>query len=98
MAAHALADDALWIDVDPTEPEEVVQQVLEHVVGHKASDLFFCAEEHYTSVSARHLGLWRAVTQLPADFGKRCLALIKSQAGRDIAGHRRPQDGRWKYE
>jgi len=98
MAAHEIADDALWLDVELTDPDAVVLRLLEHAVAHRASDLFFCAEEHYTSVSIRHLGLWRRVAQLPAEFGKHCLALIKGRAGMDIAEHRRPQDGRWKYE
>lgn len=98
VAAHAIADDALWLDVEPTDPDAVVLRLLEHAATHGASDLFFCAEEHYASVSVRHLGLWRRVAQLPADFGRHCLALVKTRAGMDITEHRRPQDGRWKYE
>ena len=42
------ADDALWIDVDSTDPVFVVQALLDHGVQNRISDLFFCAEERYT--------------------------------------------------
>jgi type II secretory ATPase GspE/PulE/Tfp pilus assembly ATPase PilB-like protein len=87
-------DDALWIDVESDDAPFVVNGLLEHAAGLHVSDLFFCAEEYYVSVSARHLGLWQPVSQLSSDLGKRCLAHLKSLAGMDIAEHRRPLDGR----
>jgi type II secretory ATPase GspE/PulE/Tfp pilus assembly ATPase PilB-like protein len=91
-------DDALWIDVDSGDVPLVVNGLLEHAASLHVSDLFFCAEEFYYSVSARHLGLWQVVSQVPKDLGKRCLAHIKSMAGMDIAERRRPLDGRWMFE
>lgn len=90
-------DSPLWIDLESDEPADVLNRLLAHAVEHRASDLFFCAEERYTSVSVRHLGIWRRVAQLPTELGKRCEAYLKGQAGMDISEHRKPQDGRWVY-
>jgi type II secretory ATPase GspE/PulE/Tfp pilus assembly ATPase PilB-like protein len=92
------ADDALWIDVESSDVPLVVHGLMDHAAGLHVSDLFFCAEEYYVSVSARHLGLWQVFSQLPSDMGKRCLAHIKSMAGMDIAERRRPLDGRWIFK
>jgi type II secretory ATPase GspE/PulE/Tfp pilus assembly ATPase PilB-like protein len=92
-----LADDALWIDIQSVEPIVVVQQLLDHAVRFRVSDLFFCAEERFTTVAARHLGLLQRVAQLHPEVGKRCVAHIKGQAGMDITEKRRPQDGRWIF-
>jgi type II secretory ATPase GspE/PulE/Tfp pilus assembly ATPase PilB-like protein len=91
------AEDALWIDVPSADPLVVVPALLEHAVQHKVSDLFFCSEERFTSVGARHLGLLQRVSQLNPELGKRCIAHIKGQANMDITERRRPQDGRWIY-
>jgi type II secretory ATPase GspE/PulE/Tfp pilus assembly ATPase PilB-like protein len=92
------ADDALWIDVESSDVPFVVHGLLEHAAGMRCSDMFFCAEEHYQSVSARYLGLWQPMSQLPTDMGKRCIAHIKSMAGMDVTERRRPMDGRWIFE
>jgi type II secretory ATPase GspE/PulE/Tfp pilus assembly ATPase PilB-like protein len=92
------AEDALWIDVDSTDPAFVVQTLLDHGAQNRISDLFFCAEERYTLVAARHLGLLQRVSQLPIELGRRCIAHIKGLAGMDITEKRRPQDGRWIFK
>jgi type II secretory ATPase GspE/PulE/Tfp pilus assembly ATPase PilB-like protein len=76
-------------------PEEVVQRVITHAAQVEANDLFLHAEEKHMAVSARHLGILHPVCALPADLGRRCVALIKAEAAMDIAEKRRPQDGRW---
>jgi type II secretory ATPase GspE/PulE/Tfp pilus assembly ATPase PilB-like protein len=92
------ADAALWIDIESDDVPFVVHGLLEHVAKMRVSDLFFCAEEYYMSVSARHLGIWQLVSQMPSEIGKRCLAHIKSMASMDVVERRRPQDGRWIFE
>jgi type II secretory ATPase GspE/PulE/Tfp pilus assembly ATPase PilB-like protein len=91
------ADDALWIDITSTDPVVVVAQLLEHVAGFGVSDLFFCAEERFTTVAARHLGLLVRVAQLHPEVGKRCIAHIKGNADMDVTEKRRPMDGRWIF-
>ena len=91
------AEDALWIDVDSSDPAAVVQRLLDHAVRHRVSDLFICAEERYTLVAARHLGILQRVSQLPLDLGRRCVAHIKGLSGMDVTERRRPQDGRWIF-
>jgi type II secretory ATPase GspE/PulE/Tfp pilus assembly ATPase PilB-like protein len=98
LPAAEEADDALWIDVESSDVPFVVHGLLEHAADLRVSDMFFCAEEHYQSVSGRHLGLWQPVSQLPTDMGKRCLSHIKSMAGMDVTERRRPLDGRWIFE
>jgi len=92
------ADTSLWIDVASTDVPFVVHGLLEHACAVGVSDVFFCAEEHYCSVAGRHLGLWHAVSQLPTEMGKRCIAHIKTMSAMDVAEHRRPLDGRWIFE
>jgi type II secretory ATPase GspE/PulE/Tfp pilus assembly ATPase PilB-like protein len=91
------ADDALWIDVESEDVPFVVHGLLEHAAGLGVSDLFFCAEEHYQSISGRYLGLWQPMSQVPTDMGKRCIAHIKSMSGMDVTERRRPCDGRWIF-
>jgi type II secretory ATPase GspE/PulE/Tfp pilus assembly ATPase PilB-like protein len=91
-------DTSMWIDVTSDDVPSVVHGLLEHACGLPASDVFFCAEEHYYSISGRCLGLWQPLSQLSKEIGKRSIAHIKSMADMDIAEHRRPQDGRWILE
>ncbi len=90
-------DDALWIDIPSTDPIAVVGQLLDYGARLRISDLFLCAEERYTTVAARHLGLLQRISQVHPEVGKRCIAHIKGQAGMDITEKRRPQDGRWIF-
>jgi type II secretory ATPase GspE/PulE/Tfp pilus assembly ATPase PilB-like protein len=90
-------NDPLWVDIQSTEPQEIVRHLLQHGCQHQISDLLFCAEEHFVSVAARHFGLFQRVGQVEMDLGKRCIAHIKSMAGMDITEKRRPQDGRWIF-
>src|SRR5207248_10145815 len=60
-----------------------------------ASDRFSQRHAGHRMVQARHPGVLRTTTHLPADLGRRCLSHIKALAELDIAERRRPQDGRW---
>lgn len=91
------ADTALWLDLEEDDVPVVVSDLLEHAARMKVSDLFFCAEEHYLSVSGRYLGLWQPISQMPSDVGKRCIAHIKSMSSMDVVERRRPADGRWIF-
>ena len=98
LPAAEEADDALWIDVESADVPFVVQGLLEHAASLNVSDMFFCAEENYLSVSARHLGLWQPMSQVSSEMGKRCIAHIKSMANMDVTERRRPLDGRWIFD
>jgi type II secretory ATPase GspE/PulE/Tfp pilus assembly ATPase PilB-like protein len=98
LPAAEEADDALWIDVESADVPFVVQGLLEHASSLNVSDMFFCAEENYLSVSARHLGLWQPMSQVSSEMGKRCIAHIKSMANMDVTERRRPLDGRWIFQ
>jgi len=85
------------IDVHGLAAEEAVSRLIEFAADRKVSDLFFTSNENHVAVLVRHLGIYRLLTVLDADFGRHCLGHIKALAGLDIAEHRRPQDGRWLH-
>jgi type II secretory ATPase GspE/PulE/Tfp pilus assembly ATPase PilB-like protein len=87
----------LTINVYDLPPEQAVARLLDFAAQNKASDLLFATEEYGVSVSIRHLGIHRLVTQLSADFGRHCVAYIKAAANMDFVEHRKPQDGRWLH-
>lgn len=87
--------DDLSIDVHDLPPEALVTRLIDHAVDLQASELFFASHENHIAVSMRHLGVYRLLTLLTADLGRRCISLIKANAGVDIADHRHPFDGRW---
>jgi len=60
--------------------------------------VFFSSNEKHVTVSARHLGLLRLLSVVPAELGRRCIAHIKAVAGMDVAEKRRPLDGRCIYQ
>jgi type II secretory ATPase GspE/PulE/Tfp pilus assembly ATPase PilB-like protein len=98
LPAAEEADTTLWVDVETDDVPFVVNGLLEHATDLRVSDVFFTAEELYTGVAARYLGLWQPMSQLSTEMGKRCIAHIKSMAGMDITERRRPQDGRWIFQ
>jgi type II secretory ATPase GspE/PulE/Tfp pilus assembly ATPase PilB-like protein len=79
-------------------PQQAVAKLIEHAADLGASDLFFTTNEGHVAVSVRHLGIYRRVTLLPLDLGRRCQAHVKAVASLDIAEHRRPLDGRWIHQ
>ena len=91
-------DQGLWLEVAEDEPSETVARLLDYACHLQVSDLFLLSEERYVSVTARHLGITRRVSQLSPEFGRRCISHVKGLAGMDIAERRRPLDGRWIYE
>jgi len=88
----------LSLDVADLPPDEAVTQLIDHAANLEASDLFFAAHEQYVGVSVRHLGVFRLISRLSPDLGRRCMSLIKVNANIDIAEHRHPLDGRWLRE
>jgi type II secretory ATPase GspE/PulE/Tfp pilus assembly ATPase PilB-like protein len=89
--------DSLKIELNSSEPEQIVPQLLEYAAGLQVSDLYFNSEEDDVEVSARHLGMLRTLTLLPADLGRRCVTYIKTMADMNISERRRPMDGRWLF-
>jgi type II secretory ATPase GspE/PulE/Tfp pilus assembly ATPase PilB-like protein len=87
----------LQVNVNDVEPDEAVNRLVDHAAGLGVSDVFFGCNEDHVNVSGRHLGIMRLLTIMPAEFGHRCLAHLKGQAGMDVFERRRPQDGRWLY-
>jgi type II secretory ATPase GspE/PulE/Tfp pilus assembly ATPase PilB-like protein len=85
----------LPLDWKRDNPEELVPALIEFAADLRISDLFFNTDETRVEVAARHLGLLRHVTDLPAELGRRCISYIKTMAGMNISERRKPMDGRW---
>lgn len=96
--ADERSDRGLWLEIVEERPSETVEQLLEHACVHGVSDLFFLTEDRCVLIMARHLGLLRRVGILSVDFGRKCMAHVKSLANMDITERRRPLDGRWLYK
>jgi type II secretory ATPase GspE/PulE/Tfp pilus assembly ATPase PilB-like protein len=82
----------------PFSPPQTVSLLLDHAIGLGASDLFLSAAEDALVVSLRHLGVVRTLGRLDTEYGRHCLAHLRTEAGLDIAEHRRPLDGRWTHQ
>ena len=93
-AADAPAENGLQLDVRGLPPEDAVHQLLEKAIEMKASDLFFCTNEANVTILVRHLGMLRPITQVPLEYGRRCMAHVKAIAGMNVTERRRPLDGR----
>jgi type II secretory ATPase GspE/PulE/Tfp pilus assembly ATPase PilB-like protein len=87
----------LQVNVNNLEPDQALDRLVDHATGLGVSDVFFGCNEDHVNVSGRHLGILRLLTIMPAEFGHRCLAHLKGQAGMDVFERRRPQDGRWVH-
>jgi type II secretory ATPase GspE/PulE/Tfp pilus assembly ATPase PilB-like protein len=85
----------LQISVNNLEPDAAMSRLVDHAAKMGVSDVFFGWNEDHMNVSGRHLGVLRLLTIMPAEFGQRCLAHLKAEAGMDVFERRRPQDGRW---
>ncbi len=83
------------LDIAGLSPAPAVAGLIDHAVALGASDLFFSYHEDRVSVSVRHLGLVRPLTDLSTEQGRRCISYVKAMAGMDLAEQRRPLDGRW---
>jgi type II secretory ATPase GspE/PulE/Tfp pilus assembly ATPase PilB-like protein len=90
--------EAFHLEVEDLSPEDTVAALIDHAAALKVSDLFFCANEEAVTVSARHLGMLRPISQLSSEQGRHCVAHIKAMAGMDVAEKRRPADGRWLHD
>jgi type II secretory ATPase GspE/PulE/Tfp pilus assembly ATPase PilB-like protein len=86
-------DESLHLNVNDAAPEAAVARVIEHSADLQISDLFFTTNENHLAVMARHLGILRLITVMPADLGRRCVSHIKATAGIDVAEKRRPRTG-----
>ncbi|MCE9534225.1 MAG: GspE/PulE family protein [Planctomycetes bacterium] len=92
------SEEPILLGIAETTPPQAVEEVVVRAVALNASDLFFATEEGELRISIRRLGLLQPMTAFSAEFGKRCLAYIKTQSNLDVAEKRRPQDGRWPFE
>ncbi|HEY1376752.1 MAG TPA: GspE/PulE family protein [Gemmataceae bacterium] len=88
---------SLQFDIEGMEPEQAVNALIGYAADLGVSDLFFTSHDNHLMVQARHQGVLRSITHLPAEFGRRCFGYIKSAADLNVAERRRPQDGRWIY-
>jgi type II secretory ATPase GspE/PulE/Tfp pilus assembly ATPase PilB-like protein len=88
---------SLKIELSSREPEEIIPRLLEYAAGLRVSDLYFNTNEDDVEVSARHLGMLRTLTTLPAELGRRCVTYIKTMADMNISERRRPMDGHWLF-
>jgi type II secretory ATPase GspE/PulE/Tfp pilus assembly ATPase PilB-like protein len=83
------------LHVNDLAPEEAVDQIIDRAADLHVSDLFFITNENHIAVAVRHLGIFRLLTILPLEMGRRCMGHIKAMATMDVSERRRPLDGRW---
>ena len=86
------------IDVSSMEVGDAVHKLIDHAAHIGASDLFILANEDYTAIQVRHLGIMRPISIVSDEQGRRFIGHIKANAGMDVGERRRPIDGRWIYE
>ena len=79
-------------------PPDTVAEAIARAVKLGASDLFFASDDGRVQLSIRRQGLLRPLGSLSQEYGKRCMALIKTHSNLDVSEKRRPQDGRWPYK
>jgi type II secretory ATPase GspE/PulE/Tfp pilus assembly ATPase PilB-like protein len=75
--------------------ETAVAALLDQSAQMKASDLFFLAEERFTTIAVRRLGMMEKLAVVSSDLGRQMITHIKANADMDISERRRPTDGRW---
>ncbi|MFW6060707.1 MAG: GspE/PulE family protein [Phycisphaeraceae bacterium] len=97
-AAASAPNTPKMLDVASMDVATAVHTLIDHAARIGASDLFFLANEDYTSIQVRHLGIMRPISIVGADQGVRFVQHVKANAGMDVGEHRRPLDGRWIYE
>ena len=83
------------VDLDHHPMEEVVTRLINHAVRLPASDLFVTSDESDMAISVRHLGIFKRLTSITPDQGRRLINHIKAYASMDIAQKMLPLDGRW---
>jgi len=91
------AENLPFAETVESTPPEMVSDLIARAIGLGASDLFLASNEEHLEVAVRRHGLLRPVATVGPEFGKRCLAYIKTQAQMDVTERRRPQDGRWAF-
>jgi type II secretory ATPase GspE/PulE/Tfp pilus assembly ATPase PilB-like protein len=96
-AGPEAAARALHLDLRDKDPEQVMPELVEYAARLRASDLFFGTDDDCVEVTARHLGVLRAIGTLSVETGRRCISYIKTMADMDISEHRRGMDGRWLF-
>lgn len=75
--------------------DEAFARLLRHAMDLPASDVFLSWNEDDVTVSVRHLGILRRVSNVTRVAGGRIVTYVKASAGMDVARKYRPQDGRW---
>ncbi|MBI2266666.1 MAG: type II/IV secretion system protein [Armatimonadetes bacterium] len=78
-------------------PSALVQFFLEEAVGQRASDIHLEPQEKGLLVRFRVDGMLRTVKVLPSDLSSAIVSRVKVLADLDIAEHRLPQDGSFRF-
>lgn len=76
----------------------LVDQLLETAIKQRASDIHIEPQEEGLSVRYRIDGVLRKVVPLPRETASAVVTRIKLLGNMDIAEHRLPQDGRFKFK
>jgi general secretion pathway protein E len=75
--------------------EKTIADLLKFVVEVPVSDLFIDCDEYDTAISVRHLGIFKHLTTVSLENGRRLINRIKAGADMDLAQRFHPLDGRW---
>ena len=75
--------------------EKAIADLLKYAVGVPVSDLFITCNEDDVSISVRHLGIFKRLTSISRENGRRLINHIKASADMDLAQRLHPLDGRW---
>jgi type II secretory ATPase GspE/PulE/Tfp pilus assembly ATPase PilB-like protein len=79
-------------------PDAILSELLHTAVKHEAGDLFFSSSPDGVDVSIRSLGIVRSIARLSREKGTRCLVCIRNLAEMKLDEHRRPIDGRGRFQ
>jgi len=74
---------------------EAFNRLIAQSIQLSASDLHFNWNEDDVTISIRHLGIQRRLSNITREEGARFVTYVKAAAGMDMAKKLRPQDGRW---
>ncbi|MGE3775945.1 MAG: GspE/PulE family protein [Pirellulaceae bacterium] len=78
--------------------DTVVASFLQAAVKMEASDLFFASSDDGLDVTVRSMGIIKALAKVPRELGMRCLVCLRNLASMKLDEHRRPMDGRGRFQ
>jgi general secretion pathway protein E len=83
------------MDFDGVPLEKTITDLLTYAIQIPVSDLFINFNEADVSISVRHLGIFKNLTSVSRENGRRLINRFKASANMDLAQRLHPLDGRW---